>query len=35
MTAPDCYRVSLEVPATRPAQHWDGQFWEDLSNGWS
>jgi hypothetical protein len=29
----DCYQVSLDVPATRPAQHWDGQFWEDLSNG--
>ena len=29
----DCYSVSLDVPATRPAQHWDGQFWEGLSNG--
>jgi hypothetical protein len=29
----DCYLISLDVPAARPAQHWDGQFWEDLSNG--
>ncbi len=32
ITAPDCYRVSLGVPATRPAQHWDGHFREDLSS---
>ena len=32
ITAPDCYRVTLGVPATRPAQHWDGHFREDLSS---
>ena len=29
----NCYEVSLDVPATRPAQHWDGQFRDELSNG--
>jgi len=29
----DCYSVTLNDPGTRPAQHWDAQFWEDLSNG--
>ena len=31
--ASDCYSVSLDDPGTRPAQHWDAQFWEALSNG--
>ena len=31
--AENCYEVSLDVPATRPAQHWDGQFRDELSNG--
>ena len=29
----DCYAISLDVAAPRPAQHWDAQLWEDLSNG--
>ena len=29
----NCYEVSLDVPATRPVQHWDGQFRDELSNG--
>ncbi|MFY9552117.1 MAG: S-layer homology domain-containing protein, partial [Thermoanaerobaculia bacterium] len=31
--APDCYSVSVDNPATRPAAHWDAFLQEALSNG--
>jgi hypothetical protein len=33
--AHDCYRVTVDVPATRPATHWDATLQEDLSAGGS
>jgi S-layer homology domain len=32
-TTPDCYSVSVDDPAVRPAPHWDAQLTEALSNG--
>ena len=29
--AHDCYRVTVDVPASRPAMHWDAALQEDLS----
>src|SRR5262245_22705612 len=30
-STPDCYSVSVDNPATRPAAHWDALFTEELS----
>ncbi len=32
-TTPDCYGMSIALPAVRPATHWDAQFIESPSTG--